>query len=147
MKKIAEANRREKIETQLAKQRAIEQIEADKRARREKAAAEKSGVTVADMPAPKPAPTIINQPVRQYDQCNLQVRLPDGSTIRQIFHANDLFEKVIDWVRITEQSRPFLLVQNFPKKEFNDADNYKTLNDLGKDLKPTFLTHSSLKSF
>ncbi|CAF5154083.1 unnamed protein product, partial [Rotaria sp. Silwood1] len=62
MKKIAEANRREKIETQLAKQRAIEQIEADKRARREKAAAEKSGGIVEDIPPAKPQQAAPPQP-------------------------------------------------------------------------------------
>jgi len=132
MKKIADANRREKIETQLAKQRAIEQIEADKRARREKAAAEKSGGSIEDVPAPKPQHVATSQqPTRQYDECNLQVRLPDGSTIRQTFKAADQFEKVIDWIRQTQQSRPFILLQNYPKKEFNESDNYKSLNELG----------------
>jgi len=132
MKKIAEANRREKIETQLAKQRAIDQIEADKRARREKAAAEKSGGIVGDVPTPKPQHVAAPQPTRQYDECNLQVRLSDGSTIRQIFKAADRFEKVFDWIHQTHQSRPFILLQNYPKKEFNENDNYKSLSDLGK---------------
>lgn len=132
MKKIAEANRREKIETQLAKQRAIEQIEADKRARREKAAAEKAGVPVGDIQQPKPQPVAQSQPARQYDECNLQVRLPDGSTVRQTFKSADRFEKVVDWIRQTQQSRPFLLVQNFPKKDFSENDNSKSLTELGK---------------
>jgi hypothetical protein len=132
MKKIAEANRREKIETQLAKQRAIDQIEADKRARRERAAAEKSGGTIPDVPAEKPQHVAAPQPTRQYDECNLQVRLPDGSTVRQIFKAADRFEKVVDWVRQTQQSRPFTLLQNYPKKDFNETDNHKSLNELGK---------------
>ena len=131
MKKIADANRREKLETQLAKQRAIEQIEADKRARREKAAAEKSGVPV-EVPAEKPQHIAAPQPTRQYDECNLQVRLPDGSNVRQIFKAADQFEKVVEWVRGTQQSRPFILIQNYPKKEFNESDNHKSLADLGK---------------
>jgi len=132
MKKIAEANRREKIETQLAKQRAIEQIEADKRARRERAAAEKAGVPVGDIQQPKPQPVAQSQPTRQYDECNLQVRLPDGSTVRQTFKSADRFEKVVDWIRQTQQSRPFLLIQNFPKKDFNENDNSKSLTELGK---------------
>jgi hypothetical protein len=132
MKKIAEANRREKIETQLAKQRAIDQIEADKRARRERAAAEKSGGVVGDVPAPKPQHVAAPQPTRQYDECNLQVRLPDGSTVRQIFKAADRFEKVINWINQTQQSHSFILLQNYPKKEFNESDNQKTLNELGK---------------
>jgi hypothetical protein len=132
MKKIADANRREKIETQLAKQRAIEQIEADKRARREKAAAEKSGGIVGDVPAPKPHHVAAPQPARQYDECNLQVRLSDGSTIRHTFKAADRFEKVIEWIRESQQTGPFILVQNYPKKEFNEGDHHKSLNDLGK---------------
>jgi hypothetical protein len=132
MKKLAEANRREKIQTQLAKQRAIDQIEADKQARREKAAAEKSGGVIADVPAPKPQHVAAPQPTRQYDECNLQVRLPDGSTVRQTFKAADKFEKVFDWIRQTQQSHPFILLQNYPKKDFNESDNYKTLSELGK---------------
>jgi hypothetical protein len=132
MKKIAEANRREKLETQLAKQRAIEQIEADKRARREKAEAEKSGGVIGDASPAKHQPVAATQPTRQYDECNLQVRLPDGSTVRQIFKAIDRFEKVIEWIRQTQQSHPFVLVQNFPKKEFNESDYQKSLNELGK---------------
>ncbi|CAF0790458.1 unnamed protein product [Rotaria sordida] len=131
MKKIAEANRREKIETQLAKQRAIEQIEADKRARREKAAAEKGGVTIGDVPTAKPQQVAATQPTRQYDECNLQVRLSDGSTIRQIFKATDRFEKVFEWIRQAQHSDPFMLLQNYPKKEFQESDNDKTLNELG----------------
>lgn len=129
MKKIAEANRREKLETQAAKQRAIDQIEADKRARREKAAAEKSGESATPKPQPVVAPV---QPTRQYDECNLQVRLTDGSTIRQTFKATDRFEKVFEWVQPNLQSRPFVLVQNYPKKDYTESDNYKTLNELGK---------------
>ncbi|CAF1653752.1 unnamed protein product, partial [Rotaria magnacalcarata] len=81
-----------KLETQLAKQRAIEKIEADKRARREKAAAEKSGGVVGDVPAvptAKPQVATVLQPTRQYDECNLQIRLSDGSTIRHTFKAAD----------------------------------------------------------
>lgn len=134
MKKIAEANRREKIETQQAKQRAIEQIEADKRARREKAAAEKSGQHAVNVSAANPPPVVAaSQPIRQYDDCNLQVRLPDGSTMRHTFKATDLFEKVMEWMRQTQHSHPFILVQNYPKKEFLESDNYKSLNELGKN--------------
>lgn len=132
MKKIAEANRREKLETQLAKKRAIEQIEADKQARREKAAAEKSGAKVGDVPAPKPQVVTAPQPARQYDDCNLQVRLSDGSTVRHTFKAADRFEKVVEWIQREHFSNPFILVQNYPKKEFNGSDNYKSLNELGK---------------
>ncbi|UJR23750.1 hypothetical protein I4U23_026727 [Adineta vaga] len=131
MKKIAEANRREKLETQLAKQRAIEQIEADKRARKERAAAEKNGGIIGDVPAPKPQHVVAPQPTRQYDECNLQVRLPDGSMVRHTFKTNDRFEKVTEWIRETQQSRPFILAQNYPKKDFNENDNHKTLNELG----------------
>jgi hypothetical protein len=133
MKKIAEANRREKIETQLAKQRAIEQIEADKQARREKAAAEKSGNIIHDFPTAKPQSVAASQPARQYDECTLQVRLPDGSTVRQTFKAADRFEKVVEWIGESQQSRPFILVQNYPKKEYHNNDNYKSLNELGKN--------------
>jgi hypothetical protein len=132
MKKIAEANRREKVETQLAKQRAIDQIEADKKARRERAAAEKSGGTAADVPAPKPQHVVAPQAARQYDECNLQVRLPDGSAVRQTFKAADRFEKVTEWIRGTQHSTPFVLVQNYPKKEFQNSDNSKSLTELGK---------------
>ncbi|CAF4737091.1 unnamed protein product [Rotaria socialis] len=131
MKKIAEANRREKLETQLAKQRAIEKIEADKRARREKAAAEKSGGVVGDVPAAKPQVATVPQPTRQYDECNLQIRLSDGSTVRHTFKAADRFEKVIEWIHQTHHTNPFVLVQNYPKKEFNESDNYKSLTELG----------------
>lgn len=131
MKKIADANRREKLETQLAKKRAIEQIEADKLARRERAAAEKNGGVVADVPQPKPQPVAAPQPTRQYDECNLQVRLPDGSNVRKIFKSADRFEKVMEWIQ-AQQSGPFVLLQNYPKKEFNASDNHKSLNELGK---------------
>jgi len=131
MKKIAEANRREKIETQQAKQRAIEQIEADRQARRDKAAAEKSGGIVGDVPAPKPQHVAAPQPPRQYDECTIQVRLTDGSNIRQTFKSSDKFEKVMAWMRETEQYRPFLLVQTYPKKEYNENDNQKSLTELG----------------
>jgi len=131
MKKLAEANRREKLEAQQAKQRVIDQIEADKKARREKAEVEKSGGTVADIPPPKPHHVVTPQPARQYDECTIQIRLPDGSNERHTFKSTDRFEKVLEWMRESQQSRPFVLVQNYPKKEFNDTDGSKTLNELG----------------
>ena len=142
MKKIADANRREKLETQLAKQRAIDQIEADKRARRAKAEAEKSGTPVVE--ASKPQHIVAPQPTRQYDECNLQVRLPDGSTIRQTFKAADSFEKVVEWIRSKQPSAPFVLLQNYPKKEFQENDNHKSLTDLGKNARRVSVSVLSL---
>lgn len=130
MKKIADANRREKLETQQAKQRAIDQIEADKRARKAKAEAEKSGIAIVE--TAKPQHVAAPAPTRQYDECNLQVRLPDGSTIRQTFKAADTFEKVVEWIRSKQSSVPFVLLQNYPKKEFQESDNHKSLADLGR---------------
>lgn len=69
MKKVLEARKREKEEEKIARQRVREQIEADKAARRAKAA----GETAKPEAQPAPPVPVSPPPQRDYSQTRLQV--------------------------------------------------------------------------
>ncbi|CAF0965295.1 unnamed protein product [Didymodactylos carnosus] len=131
MKKLAAERKREKEEARLAKERVIEQIARDRADKAAKAKAEQSGNLVEEKPRPEHFAT---PPVhKSYDECTIQIRLPDGSSVRENFKVTDKFDKVLEWlkdIRKSSTTRPFMLFQTFPKKEYQDTDRYKTLEDL-----------------
>ncbi|XP_025094695.1 uncharacterized protein LOC112564233 isoform X2 [Pomacea canaliculata] len=66
--------------------------------------------------------------------CLLQIRLPDGRTLRKKYAASTALSQV--WNDVTEDMNPRLLnqyyfIQPFPKREFVREDMSKTLQDLG----------------
>ncbi|KAL1718138.1 ubiquitin-related domain-containing protein [Schizophyllum commune] len=141
--KEAEAKRREKIEDQKARAAIKAQIEADKRARAEKAAREKAlreGRPIVDAPAGPSAPVAAAKPAqagvagKDYKETRLQIRmstggqytttLPSDSPLRAVaeFLAAQTLDVHVDTVTFT---------QTFPRKQFSAAEMSKSLRDLG----------------
>uniref|UniRef100_A0A6M2DH61 Putative ubiquitin regulatory protein n=1 Tax=Xenopsylla cheopis TaxID=163159 RepID=A0A6M2DH61_XENCH len=90
MKLVAE-RKREKEEDRLAKERVRAQIEADKAARRAKAA----GTNIETAPTPvQPVQPIQPTVSRDYSSARLQIRMPDGSAITQQFGAKEQLSAV-----------------------------------------------------
>jgi len=131
MRKIAEERRREKMEEKLARQRVKEQIEKDKRDRAAKFAKEKQEVPAAPAAASaSPAPAA----PKEYTDCRLQIRLPDGSALTHTFGAKEPLSAVSLYVRLNRKDGsdvPFSLMTSFPRKVFNSSDLEKPLDSLG----------------
>ncbi|XP_026463895.1 UBX domain-containing protein 1-B-like [Ctenocephalides felis] len=128
MKLVAE-RKREKEEDKKARERVKAQIEADKAARRAKAAG------VAE-PAPPIQPVQTIQPTvsRDYSSAKLQIRMPDGSAFTQSFGAKEQLSAVRLFVQMKNYfgaDQPFTLMTNFPKKIFTEDDYEKPLDSLG----------------
>ncbi|CAH0555668.1 unnamed protein product [Brassicogethes aeneus] len=136
MKKILELRKREKEEERAARQRVKEQIEQDKLARKAKFAGG-SADSVAEAPvAHAPVAAKTAAPVN-YEQCKIQIRLIDGSTLTQTFGAKEPLSAVRLYVEINRKDamEPFKLQMSYPRKVFTAEDYDKPLDTLG--LAPT----------
>ncbi|KAH8104084.1 ubiquitin-related domain-containing protein [Cristinia sonorae] len=145
--KEAEAKRREKVEDAKARAAIKAQIEADKKARAEKAAKEKalregrayteSAPTAASAAPSAAASSSISSGVagRDYPQTRLQIRMASGgppytttlssdATLREVaeFLAGQTLSVDVETVS---------LAQHFPRKAFTHADFSRTLRELG----------------
>ncbi|CAD6235803.1 GSCOCG00007989001-RA-CDS [Cotesia congregata] len=137
MKKLLEQRKREKEEDRIARQAIREKIEADKAARRAKAAAE-YGNLVPSVPVPTPAPAPAPAPTpaapkRDYTETRLQIRLTNGDTLTQTFGAKEQLSAVRLYIEMnrTDPPGPFNLLTNFPRKVFSFEDYDAPLDVLG----------------
>ncbi|XP_054852900.1 UBX domain-containing protein 1 [Eublepharis macularius] len=141
MKKLAEERRKEKMEEKLAKQRVREKIERDKAERAKKFGGGCSSSSQASNPPEPVAPTLVpsspsqEPPVkREYDQCRIQVRLLDGTSLTQTFRAKEQLAAVRLYVELNRQDggeEPFNLLTSFPRRVFTEEDMEKPLQELG----------------
>ncbi|KAI0714153.1 ubiquitin-related domain-containing protein [Cerioporus squamosus] len=142
--KEAEKKRREKLEDQRAREAVKAQIEADKKARAEKAAREKAlregkplpdASAHASTSAPAAAPAAPKGPGKDYPETRLQIRmasggqpytttLPSDSTLREVaeFLAAQTLSVDVETVNFS---------LTFPRKTFARSDFSRTLRDLG----------------
>ncbi|KHJ98864.1 UBX domain protein [Oesophagostomum dentatum] len=110
LRAIAEERRREKQEEAAARQRVLEQIKADREARK----AAQSGVQPAP-PTSAPAPAV-TAPVHTHDYKQATIQL---SAVRLWLELNH------------SDGTPFTLLQPFPRKVMTDEDYEKPLKELG----------------
>ncbi|CAK6449629.1 unnamed protein product [Pipistrellus nathusii] len=139
MRRAAEERRREKAEELAARQRVREKIERDKAER-----AKKYGGSVSSQPStpaqPGSVPSSPSQEPpskREYDQCRIQVRLPDGTSLTQTFRAREQLAAVRLYVELHRGEEPggdqdpVQLLSGFPRRAFSEADMERPLQDLG----------------
>uniref|UniRef100_A0A8D0BWV5 UBX domain protein 1 n=1 Tax=Salvator merianae TaxID=96440 RepID=A0A8D0BWV5_SALMN len=141
MKKLAEERRREKLEEKLAKQRVREKIERDKAERAKKFGGNCSAASpVSTIPEPATAAPVPSSPSqeppvkREYDQCRIQVRLLDGTSLTQTFQAKEQLAAVRLYVELNRKDNgeePFNLLTTFPRRVFTEEDMEKPLQELG----------------
>uniref|UniRef100_A0A670ZID7 UBX domain-containing protein n=1 Tax=Pseudonaja textilis TaxID=8673 RepID=A0A670ZID7_PSETE len=139
MKKLAEERRREKMEEKLAKQRVREKIERDKAERAKKFGC--SSATQASPVTDQMEPMLISSPSqelpvkREYDQCKIQVRLLDGTSLTHTFKAKEQLAAVRLYVELNRKDGgedPFHLLTSFPRRVFTEEDMEKPLQELGE---------------
>ncbi|XP_062454846.1 UBX domain-containing protein 1 isoform X1 [Rhea pennata] len=136
MKKLAEQRRREKMEEKLAKQRVREKIERDKAERAKKFGAGSGVQSSTEPPAVPIMPSSPSQEPpskREYDQCRIQVRLLDGTSLTQTFKAKEQLAAVRLYVELNrkDSEEPFSLLTTFPRRVFTEEDMEKPLQELG----------------
>ncbi|XP_076628300.1 UBX domain-containing protein 1 isoform X1 [Colletes latitarsis] len=128
-RKVMEQRRQEKEDEKLARQRVKAQIEADKAARRAKA---------NNQEAPKEIPPVPSSSTthhrKDYSETKLQIRLTNGQTLTQSFGSKEQLSAVrlfVEMNRTDDDSGPFCLMTNFPKKIFTEDDYDTPLDVLG----------------
>ncbi|KAI0384370.1 hypothetical protein F5Y04DRAFT_248203 [Hypomontagnella monticulosa] len=142
----AEEVRQRKIQASEERKRILKRIEDDKRARREREAEEKQARLLLsgaqdDQGSTSQTPTIplsTRQGGKSHgDQCNLQVRLFDGSTIRSRF-GNDatLSNEVRKWIdeARTDGDSPYtfrVVLTPLPNKAIEPGEEAESLSSLG----------------
>ncbi|XP_061462620.1 UBX domain-containing protein 1 isoform X2 [Rhineura floridana] len=135
MKKLADERRKEKLEEKLAKQRVREKIERDKAERAKKFGGGCSSSSQPAAPTPVPSSPSQEPPLkREYDQCRIQVRLLDGTSLTQTFRAKEQLAAVRLYVELNRKDsgeEPFQLLTSFPRRVFTEEDMEKPLQELG----------------
>ncbi|KAM7028192.1 UBX domain-containing protein 1 [Acridotheres tristis] len=136
-RRAAEERRRDRAEERAARQRVREKIERDKAERAQRFAPVPTS-PVPETPQEPPAP-------REYDQCRIQVRLPDGRALTQSFRAREPLAAVRLFVELHRDTgstgstgsgtgsppEPFSLRTAFPRRLFTEEDMEKPLQELG----------------
>ncbi|KAL3079370.1 hypothetical protein niasHT_033258 [Heterodera trifolii] len=131
LKEMAEQRRKQKEEDAQALKRIREQLQQDKEERAKRTA----GGTIPTETESK-APEVV-EPIRapvNSEQCRIQCKFPDGSTLTDVFPSDSPLQVVHDAVSRDLRAPPnFFLVQPYPRKKLNEFE--KTLLEL--DLTPS----------
>lgn len=109
MRRAAEERRRKKAEELAARQRVREKIERDKAERAKKYGGSVGSQPPPPAPEPGPVPSSPSQEPptkREYDQCRIQVRLPDGTSLTQTFRAREQLAAVRLYVELHRGEEP-----------------------------------------
>ncbi|XP_050982978.1 UBX domain-containing protein 1 [Labeo rohita] len=137
MKKLADQRRREKMEDRLAKQRVKDKIARDReeRARKFGGGSTSTGLSSPPSEAPLQSP-LENQGAppakKDYDDCRIQVRLLDGSTLSTVFKAQEPLAAVRVYVQMNgANGQDFNLITPYPRRVYTDLDMEKPLSELG----------------
>lgn len=142
VQKEAEARKREKIEDAKARLRIKQQIEEDRRARKEKEALEKAirdGTQLPDEAAnqasnvAKPTQAASAPAAAAASSARLQIRLPSGPPLTCTRPAEDTLQTVLDWVRQQSPDTPLqgTVMSTYPRKTFDASEMAKSLKELG----------------
>lgn len=129
LRELAEARRREKQEDRMALNKLREQIQRDKeeRAKRSKPAEEQSSQQVESQEKP---PKKIPSVTTNYDECRIQCKFPDGSTLISTHSATATLQALLDIIdKDDRRPKPFYtLVQAYPRRQLTDTS--KTFSEL-----------------
>jgi len=128
MKRAVASKKREKDEEKKARQRVKEKIERNKRERLERTGKLPDESKPA---AGTPSPTQPAAPLT-YDECAVQIRLTNGSTIQHNFKPDDTLRVVYNWVaqNRTDAKGSFMLLTAYPRKEYSGSSlDSTTLRD------------------
>ncbi|KAH8551940.1 hypothetical protein BGW37DRAFT_520210 [Umbelopsis sp. PMI_123] len=131
-RKYAEEVKKERKAEEEHRRQLREQIESDKRERaaqrqREIEERQKSNSTPLSN-----ATSTASSSKSTTTVCNLNVRQLDGSQIRKQFNAVDTLDVVMKWIdqERTDGDAPYMLLAQFPTRQFSVGDESRTLREL-----------------
>jgi len=131
LKELAEARRRERQEDALALKKLREKIQSD---RDERANRGKNTEIVEPLSTKKMEESAATKKAVTSDQCRIQCKFPNGTTLVKDFSSFDPLQSVIDAVKEDERHpKSFVLVQTYPRRQLTDPK--KTLVEY--DLPPS----------
>eukprot|EP01134_Creolimax_fragrantissima_P000390 CFRG0390T1 len=126
--------REEKIANRKAKERIREEIKKDQAERAAKHARGSEPKHTLDKEDAVVVPSVLvsdqQSSKKEYSDCYVQIRLPDGQKISHTFKATDPLSGVYNFVAESLPSsaqNSYTLGTIFPRKDFNDSDKEKTL--------------------
>ncbi|KAF9900485.1 hypothetical protein EC991_007295 [Linnemannia zychae] len=145
LKDQIEKDKREEIEYKKRVKQALEEDKARRKAEREKAQAAIAASSAQSSPLDSPImlPSDIRAqnsgllqarndaaPALAFESSRLNIRLFDGSSIRNTFKATDTLEQVRDWINANQEGdeNAYNIVQLIPSRTFTDES--KMLRDL-----------------
>ncbi|KAF9087750.1 hypothetical protein BGX23_007913 [Mortierella sp. AD031] len=145
LKDQIEKEKREEIEYKKRVKQALEEDKARRKAEREKAQAAATASTAQSSPLDSPVvlPSDIRAqnsgllqarndaaPALAFESSRLNIRLFDGSSIRNTFKATDTLEQVRGWINANQEGdeNAYNIVQLIPSRTFTDES--KMLRDL-----------------
>ncbi|VDN50158.1 unnamed protein product [Dracunculus medinensis] len=128
MRKAIEDRKREKREDEAARKRVLEQIRLDKESR--KFADQMKNLSSSS------AVERISIPKVDSEFCCLQIRLPDGSVMKEKFKSVETLAAVYTWIEMNRTDEPqhhypFSLMTPFPRKVYDGEDREAPLKSLG----------------
>lgn len=141
MKKLQEERKRDKIEEQAARKRILEQIALDKAERAQRFSAFTTNTPKIDENAAKASSNSNSSapPTSDSTISRIQFKKPDGEVDVKTFGREETFSVVRTYVEenviVGSGIREFELATTFPRREFKNEDNAKTLFEL--DLVPS----------
>eukprot|EP01089_Gocevia_fonbrunei_P007003 TRINITY_DN18020_c0_g1_i1.p1 TRINITY_DN18020_c0_g1~~TRINITY_DN18020_c0_g1_i1.p1 ORF type:complete len:408 (-),score=85.72 TRINITY_DN18020_c0_g1_i1:33-1211(-) len=91
---------------------------------------ERRGV-IKSVPVSTPPNTSFTASTSSNENTTLQIRLPEGTTVRQSFKSTDPLEQVWSWISSKINNKDFTLIIPFPRREFTDSDTNSSLAQLG----------------
>lgn len=131
--KEAAAKRKEKKDDELARQKILRQIEADKAERKRKAELEKAqraGGAAYAQPEPEPAAPAAPKTTADYKEARLSLRTPDGVKTMSFPVETTLFEVAHALgQQISKEVQTF--TTTFPRKVYDSSDFGMTLKEAG----------------
>ncbi|XP_067313388.1 UBX domain-containing protein 1 [Pseudorasbora parva] len=137
MKKLADQRRKEKMEDKLAKQRVKDKIARDREERARKFGGGSSSTGLSSPPSEAPPESLPESqgapPAKKdYDECRIQVRLLDGTTLSTVFKAQEPLAAVRVYVQMNgANGQDFNLITPYPRRVYTDLDMEKPLRELG----------------
>lgn len=133
MKKLQEERKREKIEEQAARKRILEQIALDKAER-----AQRFNASNKPTPIPETSATAATNPIPSVASdstvANIQFKKPNGEVDIKTFGRDEIFSAVRIYVEqnlLGNSIKEFVLATTFPRREFKEEDNTRSLVELG----------------
>eukprot|EP00730_Choanoeca_flexa_P001519 TRINITY_DN10669_c0_g3_i2.p1 TRINITY_DN10669_c0_g3~~TRINITY_DN10669_c0_g3_i2.p1 ORF type:complete len:232 (+),score=75.75 TRINITY_DN10669_c0_g3_i2:377-1072(+) len=133
MLRIAQAKRKEKQEDARRKRAILQQIEADKAAKKAEAEAAKRARAAASEQAAADAPAKADKPKKEHTEAKLQIRRSQGDPISMTLAPNDTVGDVIAQVISLTHMDPACvkLSSTYPRKTYTIADEGVTLKAAG----------------